>query len=99
MMFVVFVAPMFSPAASQMIEAAVSFPGTSVAVLSQEPLSRLAPPIASRLIGHWQVEDVTDVAQLEGAVRALADRHGHPHRSFGACEQLQVPLAIVRERL
>lgn len=99
MIRLVFVAPMFSPAASQMIEAAVSFPGARVSVVCQEPLGRLAPEIASRLAGHWQVQDVTDVGQLEGAVRAVAGRDGQPDRLFGAYEQLQVPIAIVRERL
>ena len=96
---VVFVAPMFSPAASQMIEAAVSFPGARVSVICQQPLERLAPALRGRLAGHWRIDDVTDVSQLEGAVRALAARHGKPDRCFGAYEQLQVPLAIVRERL
>ncbi len=98
-MLVVFVAPMFSPAASQMIEAAVSLSGIRVAVICQEPLERLAPVLAQRLVGHWRVDDITDEAQLEWAVRALAARHGPVARCFGAYEQLQVPLARVRERL
>lgn len=96
---VVFVAPMFSPAASQMIESALSFPGTALSVVSQEPLGRLAPALASRLSGHWGVPDVTDAASLEAAVRGLAAQQGMPDRCFGAYEQLQVPLALVRERL
>ena len=99
MTFVVFAAPMFSTAASQMIEAAVSLSGVRVAVVSQEPLERLAPHIASRLAGHYRVDSITDVTQLETAVRALGARHGSVHRCFGANEQLQVPLAIVREKL
>jgi biotin carboxylase len=90
---------MFSPAASQMIEAAVSFPGARVSVISQQPLERLDPALRQRLAGHWRTDDVTDVAQLDAAVRALAERHGQPDRCFGAYEQLQVPLALVRERL
>lgn len=97
MTLAVFVAPLFSPAASQMIEAAVSLRGVRVAVVSQEPLERLAPELASRLVGHWRIDDVTNVQQLEDAVRALALRHGPIDRCFGAFEQLQVPLAQVRE--
>lgn len=99
MTLVVFAAPMFSPAASQMIEAAVLLSGVRVAVVSQEPLSTLAPGLARRLAGHWRIDDVTNDAQLEGAVRALADRCGPIDRCFGAYEQLQGPLARVRERL
>lgn len=99
MTLVVFVAPMFSPAASQMIEAAVSLSGVRVAVISQEPLERLATGLARRLAGHWRIDDVTSESQLETAVRALAERYGPVDRCFGAFEQLQGPLARVRESL
>lgn len=99
MTFVVFVAPLFSPAASQMIEAAVSLSGLRVAVISQDPIDRLALDTAKQLVGHWRVDDITSVAQLESAVRALSARHGPVDRCFGAFEQLQLPLALVRERL
>ena len=98
-MLVAFVAPVFSPAASQMIEAAVSLSGFRVLVVSQEPLERLAPAIAHRLLGHWRIDNVLDAGQLEFAVRALIARHGPIGRCFGAFEQLQVPLALVRERI
>src|SRR5688572_28219921 len=96
---VFFVAPIFSPAATQMVEAAVAFPGARVSVIAQEPLSRLEPAVASRITGHWQVDDVTDAAALKRAIRELAARHGPPERCFGAYEQLQEPLARVREDL
>ncbi|MBP6775522.1 MAG: ATP-grasp domain-containing protein [Gemmatimonadaceae bacterium] len=98
-MLVVFVAPLFSPAASQMIEAAVSLPGVRLAVVTQEPLERLAPDVADRLVGHWRIDNVLHEPSLEGAIRALAAMHGTVDRCFGALEQLQQPLAAVRERL
>jgi formate-dependent phosphoribosylglycinamide formyltransferase (GAR transformylase) len=97
--FVVFVAPLFSPAASQMIEAAVALPGVRLGVVAQEPLERLAPSLASRLAAHWRVDDVTSEAQLEWALRSLAALHGLPARAVAAFEQAQLPLALVRERL
>lgn len=90
---------MFSPAASQMIEAAVLFPGARVSVVSQEPIGRLPASLASRLAGHWQVGDVTDARQLHDALHALAARDGKFDRCFAAYEQTQLPLALVRERL
>ena len=99
MTLAVFVAPMFSPAAAQMIEAAVSCDGVRVAVVAQEPLDRLPRAIAGRLVGHWRVDDVTDAAQLEWAIRGLSATLGTVAHCFGAFEQLQVPLAEVRERL
>jgi biotin carboxylase len=98
-MFVVFAAPQFSPAASQMIEAALALPGVRLGVISNQPLEQLAPALAHRVAAHWRVDDVTDAAQLEGAARALMARGGRIDRLFGAFEQAQLPLALVRERL
>jgi len=98
-MFVIFVCPIFSPAATQMIEAALDVPHVRLGVIAQQPLAALAPNVASRLAAHWQVDDVTNSTSLEHAVRALGASQGAIARCFGAYEQLQQPLAIVRERL
>lgn len=44
-----------------------------------------------------RVEDPMDVAQLAGAVKDLARRHGPPDRILGILEPLQVELARLRE--
>ncbi|MBL0939969.1 MAG: ATP-grasp domain-containing protein [Gemmatimonadaceae bacterium] len=98
-MNVIFVAPLFSPAATQMIAAAQTLPHVRLAVIAQEPLEALPAAIASKLLGHWRVDDVTDTAQLEWAVQSLARSHGGIARCFAAFEQTQGPLAAVRERL
>ena len=98
-MFVVFVCPIFSPAATQMIEAALAVPHVRVGVIAQQPLASLAPTVAERLSAHWQVDDVTNATSLEYAARALGASHGGIARCCGAYEQLQQPLAMVRERL
>ena len=98
-MFVIFVCPIFSPAATQMIEAALNVPHVRLGVIAQQPLDALAPHVASRIVAHWRVDDVTNATSLEQAVRALGATHGAITRCFGAYEQLQQPLAIVRERL
>ncbi|MEP6764809.1 MAG: ATP-grasp domain-containing protein [Gemmatimonadaceae bacterium] len=96
---VVFVAPIFSPASSQMIEAALALPDVKLAVIAQQSWEELAPHLAARLAGHWRIDDVTNEEQLEKALRALASRIGTIDRCFGAYEQLQEPLAHVREKL
>jgi hypothetical protein len=93
----VFVCPVFSPAATQMIEAALSMPSVRLAVVAQQPLGELPERLAERLVGHWQVHDVTDSTQLGWALRELQARVGPAERLFGAFEQLQVPLAELRE--
>ncbi len=82
-----------------MIEAAVALPGVRLAVIAQQPERDLPPHLGKRLVGHWQVGDVTDRAQLEWATRGLGRQLGSVDRLFGAFEQLQVPLAEVREAL
>ena len=102
MKHVVFVAPIYSPAASQMIEAAVSFPGKArVAVVAQQSADVLDARIRTRLAGHVQVGDITDIDELEGAIRHIGARFfdGRVDRCFAAYEQAQVPVALVRERL
>ena len=82
-MFVIFVCPIFSPAATQMIEAALDVPHVRLGVIAQQPLAALAPHVAARLAAHWQVDDVTNSASLEHAVRALGASHGAIARCFG----------------
>lgn len=98
-MLVIFVAPFFSPAASQMIEAALALTHIRVAVIAQQRVEELAPALASRLVAHWRVDDITSAEQLEWAVKAISTQHGAVSRCFAAYEQAQLPLALVRERL
>lgn len=63
-------------------------------VVTQDPAERLRIPVAQ----HWRVGDILDPEQLAWGVEGIAQRIGRPDVLFGAYEQLQVPLAIVRER-
>lgn len=83
-----------------MIEAALALPDVRLAVIAQEPQQALPPVLAGKLAAHWQLPDVTDAEPLERAVRGVQSLAGSPvSRLFGAYEQLQEPLAMVRERL
>lgn len=99
MPFVIFACPMYSPAATHMIAATAALPGVQVAVICPEGWEAMPEPARSRVVGHWRVDNLFDVGQLAWAVRSLAGRHGPVHRLFAALEQLQVPLAEVREQL
>ena len=94
---VLFAAPILSENAARMIAAIVALPGVRTGVISQAPLEDLPPSLQSR-VSHWRVADVLDTAQLTEAVGQLEARLGPVDRLFGAYEQLQVPLAEVRER-
>ena len=96
-MFVVFVAPLLSPNAFAMIEAAASLPDVRLGVVTHdgaEALRHLQGQVA-----HWRVTDVLSVEQVMWAARELAQRNEPVFRMFGAYEQLQVPLAMAREAL
>ena len=99
MRFVIFVCPMYSPAATQMIAAAARLPDVRLGVICPEGWERMPEPARSLVTAHWRVDNLFDVAQLAGAVQALGARHGPIHRLYAALEQLQVPIAQVREQL
>jgi formate-dependent phosphoribosylglycinamide formyltransferase (GAR transformylase) len=80
-----------------MIAAVVALPGVRVGVISQAPLEDLPPPLRSQ-VAHWRVPDVLNTGQLMDAVTQLEARVGPVDRLMGAYEQLQVPLAEIREQ-
>jgi len=96
---VVFAAPILSENATGMIDAVASLPDVRLGVITQDPAEKLAPALAARLDGHWRVDNILDSGQLAWAADALTQRLGPIDRLFGAYEQLQVPLAEVREKM
>ena len=94
---VLFAAPILSENAARMIAAIAGLPDVRTGVISQAPLEDLPPPVRSQ-VSHWRVVDVLDTAQLQEAVRQLEARLGPVDRLGAAYEQLQVPLAEVREQ-
>lgn len=96
---VVFAAPILSENASRMIEAAASLPGVSLGIVTQDPAEKMSAQMAQVVTAHWRVNDILDSRQLTWAVEELGKRLGGIDRLFGAYEQLQVPLAEVREKL
>ena len=55
--------------------------------------------LARHLAGHWRVDDALDPRQIADAVQGLSRQLGPVQRLVGALEQLQVPLAQVREAM
>ncbi len=96
---VIFVAPRLSDNASRMVEAIGALPGVQLGVISTDWVEQASPPTRDAIVQHWRVDDVLDPVQLRDAVQAVAARIGGVERLFGAYEQLQVPLASVREAL
>ena len=99
MVVAVFVAPFLLPATARFVATAAKLPDVSLAVITTEPVEHLPPELKQHLAGHWRVDDPLDPRQLVEAVRGLSQQLGPVERLVGALEQLQVPMAYVREQL
>lgn len=97
---VAFVMPYALEASLRFARSAVSLPDVRLGIVSQEPVARLPEDLRRKIVAHEMIKDATDPDQLEAGVRALARSFGGwLDRIFGVLEQLQEPMAEVRERL
>jgi len=94
-----FVAPYLLDATTRFVEAAASLPGTDLAVITCEPADRLPEQLKPVLAGHWRIDDPLDPGQIAAAVQGLSGQLGPVECLMAVLEQLQVPLAQVREHL
>jgi hypothetical protein len=99
MVVAAFVAPYLLEATARFVVAAAELPGVRLGLVTCEPVERIPPTLRERLDAHWRVGDALDPRQVAWAVSGLAGQLGRVDRLVGALEQLQVPLAQVRESL
>ena len=99
MVVAAFVAPYLLDATARFVEAAVSLPGMELAVITCEPADRLPAELRRGLAGHWRIDDALDAGQIGGAVQVIGEHLGPVERLLAVLEQLQVPVAQVREQL
>src|SRR3954465_13139289 len=107
MVVAAFVAPYLLEATARFVSVAAELPGVRLGLVTCEPVERIPPdlrgrpggPLRERLAGHWRIDDALDPRQLAWAVSGLSGQLGRVERLVGALEQLQVPLAQVRESL
>jgi biotin carboxylase len=91
---VLFAAPILSENANRVIAAATRLDGVRLGVITQDPADKLRAEVAQ----HWRVDDILDPEQLAWAVENVSARLGGADVLFAAYEQLQVPIALMRER-
>ncbi len=94
-----FVAPYLLDTTTRFVEAAARLPDVRLALITCEPADRLPPQLKDTLAGHWRIDDPLDPGQIAAAVRGLSRQLGQVERLLAVLEQLQVPLAQVREHL
>ncbi|MDW8361327.1 MAG: ATP-grasp domain-containing protein, partial [Myxococcales bacterium] len=97
MRHVVFVAPRFFENTVRYVRAFASLPGAHASVVSEDPLEALPREVRRMLGSHFRVRSCLDPSEIERAVRILARAVGPVDRIAAALEQLQVPVAQVRE--
>ncbi len=96
---VVFVAPFVLPNTLRFVSALANLPRIQLALITHEPAARLPPSLRARISAHYQVQNALDPQVLANAVRAVGSAMGGVDRLLGALEQLQTPLAQVRDAL
>lgn len=93
----VFVAPYFIRTTLRFITATAQSPGVRFGLISHEPPDQVPPELRPHVAAYQQVGDCLDPRQLAAAVQAIGARLGRIDRLIGTLEELQVPLAEVRE--
>jgi D-alanine-D-alanine ligase-like ATP-grasp enzyme len=99
MVVAAFVAPFLMEATTRFVASAAQLPDVRLGLITTEPSSRLPPILREHLAGHWRVDDALDPRQIAEAVNGLSGQLGQVQCLVAALEQLQVPLAQVREAL
>src|ERR671921_2255769 len=99
MVVAAFVAPYLLEATARFVSVAAELPDVRLGLVTCEPVERIPPTLRERLDAHWRVSDALDPRQVAWAVSGLAGQLGRVDRLVGALDQLQVPLARVRESL
>src|SRR6185436_11846720 len=76
-----------------------SLEGVTLSVVSLDPESAMPEALRPGVAGHYQVKRCMDPAELTTAVRGIARGVGKVDRLAGALEELQLPMAAVRDAL
>ncbi len=96
---VVFIAPRFFPNTNRYIKGFAALPDVTLSVVSMDPESAIPAELKRRVSGHYQVREAYNAEELTVAVRGIQKGVGKVDRLAGALEELQGPMAHVREAL
>jgi hypothetical protein len=95
---IVFVAPRFLENTNRYVQAFAEL-DLELSLVSADPEEAIPAALRPRVAGHYRVADCLDGGQLTRAVRAIAGAVGPVDRLAGVLEQLQLPMAEVRDAL
>jgi hypothetical protein len=96
---VVFIAPRFLQNTNRYLKGFAALPDVTLSVVSTDPEEAIPADIRSRVAGHYRVNQPYDAEELTVALRAISRGVGKVDRLAGAMEELQLPMAKVRDAL
>ena len=99
MVHVVFAIPFAMENTLQFARAAATLPDVELSVVSQDPSAKLPAELREQLVAFEQIADGMSAEHIAAGVVKLQQKVGKVDRLLGILEQLQEPLAEVRERL
>jgi hypothetical protein len=99
MVVAAFVAPYLLDATTRFVDAAARLPDVELGLITCEPEDHVPAKLRRCLAAHWRIGDALDAGQIAGAVQGLGAHLGPVQRLLAVLEQLQVPVARVREHL
>lgn len=98
-MLTLFIAYTCSENAVRFVSACTQVPGIRVLLITQDVQEAWPEDVRRAITGHYRVDDVFNLQQLQTAARGLEAKYGRFDRALAAMEQLQLPLAELRASL
>jgi hypothetical protein len=98
-MNVVIVVPYFLRASVQFLEGAVGLPKVRLTLICEDAPERLSQTLRDQIHEIRRVSGVMDPLKLEQALTTFTREVGQIDRLLGIMEELQIPLARIRDRL
>lgn len=99
MINVAFVAPFLRPATLRFLHAVVSVPWARVGLISHDRPDAIDPALRARLVAWGPMGEGLGAGAILLGARRLQEQMGPADRLLGMLEQLQIPLAQVRQEL
>jgi phosphoribosylaminoimidazole carboxylase (NCAIR synthetase) len=96
---IVFIATHFLGNTNRYLKAFTELEGITLSVISNDPSTSIPPSMRPRIAAHYRIDDCLDAVQLLAATRAITTSIGRVDRLVGFLEELQVPMAAVRDAL
>jgi len=93
---VIFVVPFYKPSTGRFLEPVMNLEGVQMAIITHDPEHSFPARIRQR-VPIERASNITSAESLSVAAHKLVRRFGRPHRILAINEQIQIPVAHLRE--